>query len=374
MKNKKEMTPLSASRIKTAESCSWLYYCGYKLRMPNPGNDGSSRGTICHLIFECLGNPRHKHTYDKLIEKGSVFASDSIKRLILKHATVLGVDDEENMQSMDDMIMNGLRYDFFGGERQENGELPDEGISEKDFDIIVDREDGVRYRVRGFIDKLFLYKKQGLAVIRDFKSSKKTFEGKELEDNLQDLTYGLAVRFIYPEYLKRRSEFLFLKFEMDDQNVEGSDGVAYMEERSEDDTDGFELYLSEVQKYVDGFNEKTAVGNFAKHKYGGGFPKDGSFSGKLQCGCFCKFHGQRKKSDGSVMWHCNYRFARDYLVLINSETNETIKSVFIEDAEELFSIQDKMKQSSRIEERHYDGCPAWKSDPDNTSTVEIPTR
>ena len=35
-------TKLSASRIKTAQSCSWLYYCKYKLKLPDKGNDGSS--------------------------------------------------------------------------------------------------------------------------------------------------------------------------------------------------------------------------------------------------------------------------------------------------------------------------------------------
>ena len=32
-------TPLSASRIKTAESCSWLYWCKYKLNSPDKSND-----------------------------------------------------------------------------------------------------------------------------------------------------------------------------------------------------------------------------------------------------------------------------------------------------------------------------------------------
>jgi len=48
-------TALSASRIKTVEGCSWLYWCKYKLKLPDASNDGAKRGSICHLIFEHLG-------------------------------------------------------------------------------------------------------------------------------------------------------------------------------------------------------------------------------------------------------------------------------------------------------------------------------
>ena len=60
-----ETKTLSASKIKTLQSCSWLYWCKYHLKLPEESNSGASRGTICHLIFECLGNPRHKHHYKK---------------------------------------------------------------------------------------------------------------------------------------------------------------------------------------------------------------------------------------------------------------------------------------------------------------------
>ena len=56
-------TPLSASRIKTAQSCSWLYWCKYKLGLPEKGNDGARRGSICHLIFEVLGVKKRKKYY-----------------------------------------------------------------------------------------------------------------------------------------------------------------------------------------------------------------------------------------------------------------------------------------------------------------------
>ena len=70
------------------------------------------------------------------------------------------------------------------------------------------------WEIRGFIDKLFLYKDTKYALIRDFKTSKETFKGKDAKDNMQDLMYSLAVKHLFPEYENKQSEFLFLKFDL----------------------------------------------------------------------------------------------------------------------------------------------------------------
>ena len=113
-------TPLSASRIKTAQSCSWLYWCKYKLGLPEKGNDGARRGSICHLIFEVLGVKKRKKYFNKIIKTQDVFCVPSIKKLILKHAVREGIDDHDNVELMKDMIFNGLSYDFFGGDSSIN--------------------------------------------------------------------------------------------------------------------------------------------------------------------------------------------------------------------------------------------------------------
>ena len=63
-----KITKLSASRIKTAQTCSWTYWCNYKLKLPDAGNDGSSRGTICHNIFELLGD-HHRVVFDQIVKE-----------------------------------------------------------------------------------------------------------------------------------------------------------------------------------------------------------------------------------------------------------------------------------------------------------------
>ena len=79
---------LSASRLKTVKMCSWLYWCKYHERLPDKSNDGASRGTVCHLIFECLGKPSRQHYYDAILKNNDAFAVPSIKKLILSLETI----------------------------------------------------------------------------------------------------------------------------------------------------------------------------------------------------------------------------------------------------------------------------------------------
>ena len=337
------ITPLSASRIKTAQSCSWLYWCKYKLKLPEKSNDGARRGSICHLVFEVLGIKRRKKYFDAIIKSEDVFSVPSIKRLVIKHAVREGVDDQDNIDLMKEMIYNGLTYDFFG----EDLGPPTKEYSEKDFDIV--KNDGkTKYKIRGFIDKLFLYKKQKFALIRDFKTSKDVFKGKDQTDNLQDLMYSLAVKNLFPEYSDRVSEFLFLKFDLD-INAKKS-GVIRMKALDEDELTGFEMQLCEIQKYLDGFSEKDALRNYAAHQ---GFPTDNSFSGKLLCG-FATQKGELKK-DGSPKWHCPMKF--DFFFYEVWDANrQRVASYFEEDFTEKL-----VPEGGGYEMKYYQGCPAHSS-------------
>ena len=346
-------TPLSASRIKTAQTCSWIYWCKYKLRLPDRSNDGASRGTVCHAVFECLGNPRHKKHYKAVLKGGSVWGSDAVGRLVNQYARKLEVDDEENIQLIDSMIVNGLRYDFFGDAE----EKPTKAISEKEFNIVTE-EDGKSYSIRGFIDKLFLYSKKKKAIIRDFKSSKQVYKGKDVTDNLQNLMYALAVKLLYPEYLKRQCEFIFIKFNLDpDLFGEKGHGVLQMEEISESELEGFEFYLNEVQSFINNFSEKDGKSKFAAKQ---DYPSDGTFGGPLVCG---KDGFKMRKgepvldSSGEPIpaYICTYRKPFTYYVLLDKE-GKVIKSVFKESKNELHA---NASRGEKIEERDYEGCPHW---------------
>lgn len=347
-----DLVPLSASRIKMLQTCSWSYWARYILKIPDKSNDGASRGTICHLIFELLGEPRHLQHYLDIVGAGTIEKSSAVYRLVKYHAKNLDVSDEENMQMIDEMILNGLNYDFFG---EQGGKL-DLAISEKDFDIIVD-EDGKKYKIRGFIDKLFLYKDKS-AIIRDFKTSKQVFKGKEITDNLQDLMYSLAISKLYPEHTDRISEFLFLKFDLDEDLLGNKGkGVVRMKEIAPEELEGFEHQLTEIQKTIDNFDENLARSSFAANK---GYPKDGTFGGPLVCGKkgYKKSRGEYvldKAGNKIPSYICPFREPLTFFKL-KDKGGKVLKSAFTK--EELLPL---VKDGLVVEESHYKGCPHWNN-------------
>lgn len=330
---------LSASRIKTLEKCSWSYWCNYVLKLPDTPNDGASRGDVVHLILEVLSHPRRKKYVNKILKKQDVFCIPSVKTLTFKRARKNKVSDPDNIESIKTMILVGLSYDFFGDRK----EAPVVDVSEKEFDIIVS-EKSKKYRIKGFIDRLFHYEDKS-SIIRDYKTSKAVFAGKDAEDNMQHLIYTLASKKLEPEY-KSLVEFLFLKFNV----IESGDGVLKMPHLSEEDLENFEHQLTEIQKIVDNFSEKDARANFAADKP---MPSDGSFSGRLACG-FAKKKGELKK-DGKPKWHCPYKFGFNYYALRDKD-NKIIKTFFEDDVDQAFLIK---KEAEKITRETYLGCPKY---------------
>lgn len=344
---------LSASRIKQAQSCSWKYWASYVLKLPQKSNDGASRGSVCHLVFELLGKKRHKKHYDNIILAGTIQGSKAVSRLIYSYASKLNVADDENIELIDMMTVQGLLYDFFGADQQK----PSEEISEKEFNLEIN-EDGKNYKIRGFIDKLFLYSKDNKALIRDFKTSKQVFKGKEISDNLQNLMYCLAVKKLYPEYKDIDVEFLFLKFDLSkDLLGKPGKGVLRMEKISEDELEGFEFQLTSIQNYLENFDESDAVSNFAADQ---NYPLDKTFGGPLMCGKqgFKKSKGEyvlNKDGEKIPNYICEYRNSFDYYEITN-EDGKIVKCVSSE--EECLNLDKGLS----YEKKRYKGCPYFVKD------------
>ena len=349
---------LSASRIKTMTSCSWLYWSKYHLKLPDKTNDGALKGSIVHLVLECLGRKRHKKHYDLIVKKGSVGASKAVGKLIYKHAKAANLlSNEANLEDIYDMAFRGVVYDFFGTRLGK----PSEVISEKEFELDIEERD-ISYKVKGFIDRLFIYKNKSIALIRDFKTNKKVYEGKEVTDNLQDYIYTLAVKKLYPDFKNIKMEFVFLKAmessrsETGTWHIVGEDkSILEMSNKNQDELTGFEYELTSFQDYANQFSEDTAVSNLAFKQ---GMPKDGSFSGRLLCG-FAKKPNELKK-DGSPKWYCTYKFPFDYYSLINNKGE--LKRCYFTKEEAL----KRKEKGDKIKKNHYEGCPCHipKKQPD----------
>ena len=194
--NKDVKKILSASRLKTLETCSWSYWCNYHLKLPQKQNEGALRGTVCHLVFEMLVKKKHKKHFNKIFKGGTIKASPAVHRMVMKHLMQmensfdLPMTNEENTELVDDMIVVGLNCDFFGrGGKVDNPEL----------EFLLDSKDP-EYKIRGFIDKPIVYKKGKKIKIVDYKSSKYKFRGEELHSNVQAMVYTLASKKEWPDY------------------------------------------------------------------------------------------------------------------------------------------------------------------------------
>lgn len=324
MSAEQNLPKLSASRIKTLQSCSWIYFCNYVLKLPQKNNSGAIRGTIAHLIFEVLSNKRHHHYVKNIIANNTCINESAILRLIRKTAKKEGIDLDEmvapikkngkevtNLKCIDEMILVGLKFDF-------TDEYDLIG-SEWEFDIT---NDSPKYRIGGFIDRIFKDKKQ--MIIRDFKSSKQAFKGEELDSNLQAMMYSLAVRKKYKKQKDVLVKFLFLRYP---ENPERA-----CPHFSEEELLGFEHYLEYISDYIKSFDEKKAKSNLACNTY----------DKKWMC----------KTKSG---WKCPYMDSIEYKVLLDKD-KKIIKSIFSKDE---FKKSD-LKPGYSVENRVYDGCPAWQ--------------
>lgn len=307
---------LSASRLKTLETCSWSYWCNYHLRLPQKQNEGALRGTVCHLVFEMLVKKKHKKHYTLITKGGNIRGSAAVYRLVMKHLTQmensfdLPMTNEENTTLMNKMILVGLRCDFFG----KGGK-----VDKPEHEFLLENKNPA-YKIRGFIDKPILYKKNKQIKIVDYKSSKYKFRGEELHSNIQAMVYTLAAKKEWKGY-KPTVEFQFLRFPRQPlQQLQFTDAQL----------EGLEYYLSHTFGVINNFTEETAVTNYAADK-----KKDA---------WLCKIG----------KWRCPYIDAYDYFVVTNKEGEETKRALKKKDLEK------DLEEGQKIEKRSYDGCPRHK--------------
>ncbi len=299
---------LSASRVKTLDTCSWSYWCNYHLKVPQKANSGALRGSLCHLVFELMLKDRHQHHYKKILKNHSIDGSPSIKRLVIKHLTRDGIiDDGESYELCDKMIVVGLQYDFFGAKGSKII-----GIEEK---FLLDKTEPT-YKAMGFIDKVV--RKGSKIKIVDYKSSKNKFKGEELTSNIQAMMYTLAAHKLWPDVKDIVVEFLFLRFPKS-----ASQEIRVTKEQLA----GFEHYLEHVYKIINKFSESDAKLNYA--------------ADNQSTQWLCK---------AGKTWRCPYLDPVEYYIL-KDEQGEIVKSAFKK--KDL-----KIKEDHSIEKKKYSGCPA----------------
>ena len=333
-----EHTPLSASRIKQFQTCSWSYARNYIDRIPQLGNSGSAKGSIAHEVFELLLDSKYKVEYDKIVAQNTIKASDVIYKLVFESVdkNPILINKEKELKHIEEMILVGLNHDFF----VEGGKLIS---AEYKFDI--ENEDK-SVRLRGFLDKASI--KDDKMIVYDYKSSKKKFSGEDLSSSIQGLAYSFVAKRLWP-HLRPVIRFVFLQFPKDPiQELEFNEATLK----------GFEEFLRYIQVKIDNFTEKDAKENFAADKK----PSGEGFDGSLNCG-FSKYPGQMKKDGSGPIFSCQYKWELDYFVSLKDGiiTNSSFKE------EELV-----LKDGETIEKRRYFGCPRFNNTIKNFNTPISP--
>lgn len=305
---------LSASKIKTLNTCSFLFHCSYILKLPRTSNTGANLGTITHEILECLQNKRHRKHYDQLISEKTCKNNLTISRFIFKRLKQLG-EKESEFGNVDNFLQVAINTDFF----LEGFEL---GEPELKFDI---QNENPKYHILGFMD-MHGFKDEVLKVV-DYKSQKNIFNKPEMDYNVQALMYLLAAKKLWPNVKKGFVNFIMLRFKKNPVQV-----ASY----SEDTLKGFEMYLQYLTEFLSDWTYEKAISNFAAHDP----------SKKMLCGTEPGF-----KIDGSPKWVCSAKFPFKYFSLFDKD-GKIIKSEFKE--EDL-----KPKEGESVREMTYAGCPVF---------------
>lgn len=314
----------SASRNETYLDCTQKYAAKYIYKLPDPGNEGSGRGSTVHDVLELLLKPKHEKLYSAILHNGSCRYVPAVWRLLKIYAKKYKVSDDENMELIDSFMMVALSNEFKGPKNTV------QAIGEKEFAIEVN-QGGKRYSVKGFIDQTFLLGDEAGVIVaidcRDFKSSKDKFKGDKIDNNLQASIYQLALRHLYPDIKARRFRFLFMKFK--------KDPWVELPALTDDQLNGFEWFLTEMQTKLESFSLANSNDNLA------------AFNDEKKW--LCGRDGLKK--DGTPNFICPQRKPIDYWVSLDKD-GEIAESAF---QESLLTV----KEGFKIEKRRYPGCPAW---------------
>jgi hypothetical protein len=342
--SKKDTVKLSASRIKTLLSCSWIYYCKYVLKLYREGNDGQRRGLVCHSILEYLLKPKRHDLYKKILKEKTIQKTPLLVKYVKLKMKNVGITtkldnkDVNNFDLIDEMILTGLKYDFLCEKKGKPNKLH----GEMEFEYEHEEDGQVVYTIKGFIDKVAEFDDR--VEIYDYKTSKEKFTNKELGQEYQAMIYALYARRV----LRAKSvvNFLFLRY----NNTQPKQAV-----KTDDfKLSGFEEYLKYLTSYLKDFDMEKGKSNFA---YDVGYLDSGEgFKGRALCGR-SKYEGQLKK-DGNEMWSCDFKWPREYYALtVSDKVVETFKTR--EEAEIAKKRLRNDKENLNIEKRRYNGCPKF---------------
>jgi hypothetical protein len=204
MEKENKIEWVSPSKLKLWSSCKWAFYARYRLKLPDPGNEKTHLGTLLHLIFQVLADPKKPlsvQKYRKKLVLDSVKAG-SISPVLIKFYQKLIrkfkiPDDLEDLgkELMLDAFTKG--YDIH---------YPVVAVEDY-FEIPLTENVGIRGSIDKIIDLGGTFK--GACEAKDYKSGQ-PFTVEKCKDEYQPYFYAIAIKNKYPYKIVLFS-FHFLK-------------------------------------------------------------------------------------------------------------------------------------------------------------------
>lgn len=247
------MTPerrVSASRLKSLDACTMSFYLSEYENLPQKVWAKTHAGSTVHSILEALRRDRHRAHLDLVKEKGTIYASPAISRLVRAWVakTKMGPDIVEPIDAMCMLVLNQTSFLDTGATKTFD--------PEHEFKLTLPRGG----TVKGFIDRLAIYGEgdSRRAVITDYKSQGKRFTANELRDNYQALTYQLYVWRAFG--IPATVEFIMLRHPPTSRTPEKH--IQRVEPSTSAQLAGFEAYLDHIHAELQTFGLKEAYSHF----------------------------------------------------------------------------------------------------------------
>lgn len=314
----------SASRVKELQTCSLQYYYSRVKRIPSKRWPKTVMGSLAHVIFECLANPRHRKHYDLIClpKDGVDYRLDAaVERLVKRWQIKYGIE-QKLIDELNGMLWVGLKLIDFHFTRADLDDAGQPRIWKPEHVFVLKLNDDSE--VNGVIDRMAVI--NGAAVCRDFKSQGKRFTGDDMMANIQAFIYQL---YIWKTFrLPARVEFVMLRHPPTSRTP--NKHLQVVEPLTEGQLRAVEEHIKDLQPVFNAFGMTEAYSNLCQD-WG-----------------FCK----------NV---CSYYVPFDYWAVVKKDAPEAEAPIKTFPLDTAAQPEYAVKSDELLVKRHHAGCPyRWR--------------